>query len=82
MVVMPEICKMRESSYFNVRLISGERLYHLKPILETENSTKTSLFQYLVWQSNLAVVEHPVFKYLIEVRAIIDRQPQAISAKI
>ena len=47
-------------------LLKGERFYNLKSIIDTEHNTKTSFFQFLVWQRNLAVIEHPVFNYLIE----------------
>ena len=48
--------------------LSGERYYHLQRLLETESDIKTSLFQFLVWQGNLGVIEHPVFKHLTEAK--------------
>ena len=40
-------------------------------ILATEADIKTSLFQFLVWQGNLGIVEHPVFKHLTEAKWVL-----------
>ena len=37
----------------------------------TEGDVKTSLFQFLVWQGNLGIVEHPVFKHLTETKWVL-----------
>ncbi|KAL5260835.1 hypothetical protein ACHWQZ_G006763 [Mnemiopsis leidyi] len=52
-------------------VLKGERSYHLEKILDTEADVKTSLFQFLVWQGNLGIVEHPVFKHLTETKWLL-----------
>ena len=55
-------------SPFNTAFSAGERSFNFESLLDTESDVKTSIYHFLVWKSNMGLMDHPIFKHLTEAK--------------